>query len=43
LYLLCTFSKLAFATSHKRRLSSSSCVTIDTSSLVSFKGCPYAA
>ncbi len=43
LYLLCVFSKLAFGNSHKRRLSSSSCVTIGTSSLASLWVCPCAA
>ncbi len=43
LYHLCTFSRLALAISHKRRLYSSSCVTIGTSSLASFGGCPCAA
>ncbi len=38
LYHLCTFRKLAFATSHRRHLSSSSCVTIGTSSLASLGG-----
>jgi hypothetical protein len=43
LYHLCAFSKLAFATSHKRDLSSSSYVTIGTSSLASLGGCPCVA
>jgi hypothetical protein len=42
LYLLCAFSKLAFANSHKHFLSSSSCVTIGTSSLASPGGYPCA-
>ncbi len=42
LYLLCVFSKLAFATSHKHCLFSSSCVTIGTSSLASLVVCPCA-
>ncbi len=43
LYRLCAFSRLALAISHKCRLSSSSYVTIGTSSLPSFGGCPCAA
>ncbi len=38
LYRLCAFSKLAFTNSHRRHLSSSSCVTIGTSSLASLEG-----
>jgi hypothetical protein len=40
LYRLCAFSRLALAISHKRRLSSSNCVTIGTSTLASLGGYP---
>jgi len=40
LYLLCAFSRLALAISHKRRLSSTSCVTMGISSLASLGGYP---
>ncbi len=43
LYHLCAFSRLALAISHKRRLFSSSCVTIDNSSFASLGGCPCVA
>jgi hypothetical protein len=43
LYRLCAFSKLAFAISHKRHLSSSSYVTIGTSSFASLGDCPCVA
>jgi hypothetical protein len=43
LYRLCAFSRLALAVSHKRRLSSSSYVSIGTSSIASLKGCPCVA
>jgi hypothetical protein len=43
LYHLCAFSKLALAISHKHRLSSSSCVTINTSSLASLWSRPCEA
>ncbi len=41
-YHVCVFSRLALAISHKRCLSSSSCVTIDTSPFTSLGGYPSA-
>jgi hypothetical protein len=43
LYRLCAFSRLVVPISLKRRLFSSSCVTISISPLASFGGCPCVA